>query len=46
MKDYLPLVYCHEPSEEEARPSLMWMLGGHYSCNIGLIGSSPPISIK
>ena len=29
-----PLVYRHEPSEDEARPSLVWMLGGHYSCNI------------
>jgi hypothetical protein len=29
-----PPVYCHEPSEDEARPSLKWMLGGHHSCNI------------
>jgi hypothetical protein len=34
MKDYPPPAYCHEPSEDEARPSFMWMLDGHYSCNI------------
>jgi hypothetical protein len=33
-EDYPPLVYRHEPSEDEARPSLMWMLREHYSCNI------------